>query len=189
MKTKDSKVKKISQTRLRNVALWYLDRFGGTRARVRHALKRRIRQAEEVHGPSPEAKSWMDSITDELERLGLINDAEFAASRVQRGLRMHKSRRAIAHDLKQAGVEKHVADSAIREVFTNDSELDLRSAAAYVERKRIGHLRENPSQYYDKDLARMARRGFSYDISRRALVGDLKIERAKTPRGSMHKLT
>ena len=91
-----------------NVALWYLERFGGTRERVRRSLEKRVREAAQVHGPNPDAMQWIEAVLDELESLGYINDEAFATSCVIRGQRQGKSQGLIIQDLRRAGVSTDV---------------------------------------------------------------------------------
>ena len=50
------KVKAITPGYLRNLALWYLERFGGTRARVRRTLQKRVLIAAQEYGPDQRAE-------------------------------------------------------------------------------------------------------------------------------------
>lgn len=172
MERSAKKVKKISPTYLKNLALWYLDRFGGTRARTRATLMKRVRAAELEHGSTPEAAQWVEETLDDLASQGLINDGEFARARVAKGLRMGKSRHLISQDLANAGIDQATADRALGEGFSGEENQELKSAQLYVAKRRLGHHRSEPTAYDQKDMAAMARRGFSYDIARRALKGD-----------------
>lgn len=171
MERSAKKVKKISPGYLKNLALWYLERFGGTRARTRATLMKRVRAAELEHGPTPEAGQWVEETLNDLTNQGLINDGEFARARVAKGLRMGKSRRLIAQDLANAGIEGSTADQALSAGFSDGPAQELASARLYVNKRRLGHHREDPAAYEKKDMGAMARRGFSYDIARRALRG------------------
>lgn len=166
------KVKKISPSYLKNLALWYLERFGGTRARVRTILLRRVQAAEQAYGPTPNAKAWVQETLDTLTAQGLINDAEFARTRVAKGLRLGKSRRLIAQDLAAAGVDAEDAEQAIREGFTSSEDPELEAAKRYAAKRGLGHHRPDPAAFKKKDMGAMARRGFSYNIARRALLND-----------------
>lgn len=172
MATNTSKVKKISPTYLRNVALWYLERFGGTRHRVRQVLHRRAEEAAQVHGEDPHTGQWIEDVLDELENFGHLNDLLFAQSRVQRGLRQGKSRRLIEQELSNAGVSSAIQQEAISALDMSNDDQEIQAARTYVARHRLGYLRDDPESFEQKDLARLARRGFSYQTARRALGGD-----------------
>jgi len=181
--TKQIKVKEISRARLRAVALWYLERYGGTRARVDQLLQRRIFKAEETHGVQGQAQAWKGQVLDELERLGLINDQAFAEARVRKGLRQGRSQRHMAQDLARAGVGKEVVEAAMGSQVENPAEAELHAARAYARQRRLGAYSRQDSEVFllsdqerlaqeRKDLARLGRRGFSYEIARRALAGE-----------------
>ncbi len=172
MRTNPSKVKAIDPATLRKAALAYLDRFGGTRARVRQTLLKRVRTAEAAQGPTPEAAAWVEAVLDDMQTLGLIDDARFAAARVRRGVRMGRSRRAIAQDLQGAGVARVLADQALAEGLDMRPDPDLAAARSYVSRRGLGHLRADPAPHHARDMARLGRRGFSYETARRALAGE-----------------
>lgn len=184
---KDPKVKEISVVHLRQVALWYLERFGGTRLRVQAALKRRVVRAELAHGSKPEADTWIQEILDELENLGYINDAAFAAARVAKGLRQGKSPRLIAQDLATVGLDPALAQAALADAGVKDRQTQLQAALTYARKRGLGVYRVSRANLVPKkpdttdldttdqdrrDLARMARRGFTFDIAQRALKGE-----------------
>ena len=171
MERRNKKVKKISPTYLRNLALWYLERFGGTRARVQATLMRRVQAAEQEYGPEPKAEEWIQETLDTLTHEGLINDREFARGRVagQRPTlrqitplncpRFNSCRRII-------GPSNQHPSGCIPN-WRRSSELG--AARAYVARRRLGHFRDDPEAYEIKELAALGRRGFPYHIARRAL--------------------
>ena len=163
------KVKEITPAYLHRVAVWYLDRFGGTRARVRQTLLKRVQQSAEVHGPKEEAERWIEETLDTLETAGHINDGEFARFRIAKGLRRGKSRRLIEQDLRATGVASDVRQAALKEAFLEGEVSDLAAAQTYVRKRGLGPYRSQPEDFEQKDLARLARRGFSYEIARRAL--------------------
>ena len=172
MTSNSKKVKAITPGYLRNLALWYLERFGGTRARVRRTLQKRVLIAAQEYGPDQRAEGWIEQTLDELEQSGLINDAAFAAARVRKGLRLGKSRALIAQDLAHAGVAGDVAAAALAEELPSDHDPDFEAAQRYVRAKRLGPWRPDPQAFAAKDMARLARRGFSYDVARRALKAE-----------------
>ena len=52
---------------------------------------------------------------------------------------------------------------------TAKTELD--AATRYIRRRRLGHYRTKgkAEDFYEKDLAALARAGFSYDVAKKAL--------------------
>jgi len=100
----------------------------------------------------------IDEVVAKLVRLGYVNDARFAEQRAKTLRKRGKSARAIRSALARQGVDSAVADDVI------DEGDELAAARAYVRRRRL--------KGGDKDLAKLARAGFSYDVARRALETD-----------------
>ena len=115
-----------------------------------------------------------DAVLERFDDVGLIDDAAFAASYVERQQRRRGlSRRALATELRRKGVANEEVEEAVS-VVTEDDERAL--ARALVER-RLSSVRSLP---YDKAVARLvgmlARKGYggglAYAVVREALAGD-----------------
>ena len=134
-----------------------MERHGGTEARLRRILAKRVASSREEHGePSAEEGAAMiDEVVGKLVRLGYVNDARFAEQRARTLRKRGKSTRAIRSALAQQGIDASLADDVL------DEDDELAAAQAYVRRRRL--------KGGEKDLAKLARAGFSYDVARRAL--------------------
>lgn len=149
-------MKKITQARLKNIALYYLERYEASTQKLRDVLKRRLAKARLEQPVSPEATTWIEEVIDEMLRLGYVNDKRFAENTVRRLSGAGKSRSFIRTKLKLAGIE----EEEMREALSDTDE--LASARLMVQKKHLGHD-------FKRDLARLARAGFSYEIAREAL--------------------
>ena len=155
-------MKKITPQRLKNIALYYLDRFDASSEKLRSVLKRRVQKAAMVGDEVPsDAHKWIDEIVHDMQHLGYVNDERFCENKVRQYLNAGKSNRYIMGKLSEAGI-----DSKMIQSFLPDNELI--QARVFVHKKRLG-------QDYQKDLARIARAGFSYDIAQKALKEDSNV--------------
>lgn len=146
---------------LERVALWYLERYGGSEAKLRRTLQKRVRRSvRELDTDPAEGREAVERVVDKMRRLGYLDDEKLARQRARTLSRRGKSRRAIRADLVRQGLDADV-DALLDE--TGHDELE--AARAFVRRRRLGDDRQ-------KDLARLARQGFSYDVARRALDDD-----------------
>ena len=147
----------ITYNRLKNIALFYLERYDTSRAKLVDVLKRRIKKAkmQELDIP-PETNVWIQQIVQECQNLGYIDDKRYAQRQV--GLLSHqgKSARFIVQKLKSAGLDEDLIQSLLEE------DDDLERAKIFVHKKHLG-------TDYQKDLAKLARAGFSYEIAKQAL--------------------
>ena len=159
--------KPMTPRRLRNITMYYLEQRTTTRGNLRRVLMNRIRKSLYHHeGDEAEMAGWVDTLLDQLVQQGLINDRAWATSRMNRLLRQGQSARAIRSKL----LQKQVSPELIDELLAQAAPDPLAGAAKAMKRRGIGCFRE-PHRQGDpkKDLAKLVRAGFSYDIARRAL--------------------
>ena len=105
----------------------------------------------------------VESVVDYLERMGYINDRQFAeqwaASRVRlRGF----GRRRIEQELRNKGVGRDAITEAFAHVFGDETELETARRAAT---KKIAGLKSADDETRRRRLAGfLERKGFSFDI-------------------------
>ena len=170
------KLRALSPEYFRRAALHYLDRYNGTSRSVRQLLQRRVTRArrEGQELDSQEIAGWIDALISDLQRLGLINDGNFAIGRARS---LHASGQSLAMirlKLQAKGINSADIDAAIERLKDERGEnLALEAARTYVRKRRLGPYRpkDQRADKQDKDLAALARRGFSYDIATAALKG------------------
>ena len=167
------KPRKITPEYLRRVALHYLDRYSATEASLRAVLNRRIRKSATLHEPDPDIPAWVDALLDDMKRLGFINDEAFAQTRAVSLHRSGKSARAIRQTLVGKGIRGEALDRAVAAAAdelghgADTRAMDRRAGLEFARRRRLGvfnPLSEVRAERREKDMAALARRGFSYDI-------------------------
>ena len=162
--------KKITKQRLKNIALYYLERFESSVDNLRQVLMRRVNDYA-YHYPDfdkSEAINWIEEILSDCERYGYISDKRFAELKIKDYLAAGKSARYIKVKLLQKGIEETLIDNLLQEQEYNPEELALNLA----KKKRIGPFRQNEEErreYRQKDLATLVRAGFDYDVAQRVL--------------------
>jgi regulatory protein len=171
--TRRRKAKAATPAYLERVALWYLERYPGSVARVRRTLEKRVRRSVEELGTDPaEGAEAVEAVLAKLARLGMLDDARFAESRVRTLRRRGKSARAIRATLLRQGVDVALVDRALGA----DGSLDeVEAARLFARKRRLGPFRRDPStraEQREKDLAKMARAGYRFDVARRVLDGE-----------------
>lgn len=136
------------------------------RARSRRELERRLLQAEfdavEV-----------EDVLERLERVGLVDDAAFAAQVVEHAFGVKRSgRRAVAGTLTAAGVPRDVIEAALSRA--GESENDRADALAASRASRLGSL--EPAKAFSRLTSLLVRRGYSPEMARRAARKALAID-------------
>ena len=149
-------MKKMTPERLKNIALYYLERYEASSNKLRTTLKRRLAKAR-LEQPIPaQANTWIEEIIGQMEHLGYVSDKRFTENTVRRLSLAGKSPTFIRAKLTQAGID----EDTITVALSNTDE--LASARLMVQKKHLG-------SDFRRDLARLARAGFSYDTAREAL--------------------
>jgi regulatory protein len=181
MKNKSPKDKKpprkVDAAYLERAALYYLERFATSAENLRKVLKRKIDRRCRARGEQPD--EFYPLIAPLIERYcasGLVNDTVYAQSQVASLRRRGGSKRAIHAKLKAKGVDAHKVAALLEENETDE----LQAARNYARRRRLGRYRQStrskPSEeQYLKDLAALARAGFSFAHAKAALAEDEEV--------------
>lgn len=132
----------------REICLRLLTGAPQTRAKLASALRKRD-IPEEV----------ADIVLDRLEEVGLVDDASFATAWVEsrhagRGL----GRRALAHELRQRGVDDATVAGAVSAVSTED---EYTAARRLVDRRLPSMDRLDPQARVRRLAGMLARKGYS----------------------------
>jgi len=165
---------------LSNAALHYLGRYAASEASLRQVLRNRLRRAAQQHPDFAEDREKMVALKDTIEqliekykKLGILNDAALAEAKVKSLRREGRSRRAIFQKLGLKGISGELVKSAL-EINAEDmppEEAEENAAIIFARRRKLGPFRKTPASMdvRRKDLAVMARAGFSLDVARRVL--------------------
>jgi regulatory protein len=174
--TVSKKPRKLRPADLQDAALYYLGRYAASTARLRQVLTRRIRRSALAHDLPPEPLlEELEQVIARLLRSGILNDRQFAEAKARSLNRRGGSRRQIAAKLAEAGVTQATAAAAMIQLAEDVPEPEVAAAFAYAKRRRLGKHRAVPDASPERrrrDLAAMARAGFSFDLARRALDGE-----------------
>ena len=168
-------VKKITQKRLENITLYYLQRYESSSSKLRDVLKRRVLRAKIQLGEVPtEADKWIEDIIKRMQELGYVDDKRYAENTFRRLQNAGKSTRFIAGKLKQSGITADIINELTEKQEITADEMDLNAARLLVKKKKLGYLRDKEKQQemYQKDLAVLGRAGFSFEIATQALKGE-----------------
>lgn len=147
----------ITYKRLKNIALFYLERYDTTAEKLKTVLLRRIQKNIPQDEPIPaEVYQWIQQIVSDCQNFGYVNDSRYAGNLVRHLTEQGKSTRFIRQKLSMAGVDEQI----IQAVLTSCN--DYESAQIFARKRRLG-------TDYQKDMAKLARAGFSYEIAKKVL--------------------
>lgn len=172
-RTKPKVPRKVSPRYLENSALYYLKRYSATVKGLKRVMMRKASRSLRHHGGDREqVVKWIDELAEKLVRNGLVNDESFARTRAHSLRSSGKSSRVIAVKLREKGLAANVVQHAVTEVVNEVSEVD--AAFHLAKKKKLGPFRPAAmrKERRMKDLAAMARAGFSYAIAKRVIDSD-----------------
>jgi len=169
--------KGMNENSLYQAALFYLGRYAASSSSVRQVLQRRVTKYAAIDGVEMEtATGWIDGIIDRLIRSGLVHDGDFAMGRVRTLFGRGLSIRMIRLKLAEKGLDREVIESALDVFMADHRDPDLEAACRFAQRRRLGPYRpaEVREKHWKRDLAILARAGFSYEIARMVIeVGNV----------------
>ncbi|HTI02116.1 MAG TPA: RecX family transcriptional regulator, partial [Acidisoma sp.] len=179
-----AKTARLDGAALREAALAYVTRYGGTEAALARALDRRIRRWADalasvegcdrttIAGQAAGLREAAAKVVADLVAMGAVNDQAFAESRARRLRRAGRSRRAVLAHLAARGVAGETAGEAVPE----DTATEFAAALAFARRRRVGPFAvtgpdaEADAEAETRILMAFGRAGFSGSIARRALA-------------------
>jgi regulatory protein len=174
---RDGPKKPADPAYLERAALHYLERFATTRGHLAQVLRRKIRRrglAQDV--TESQAEQWIAGLVEKLVRLGYVDDMGFAQARARSLHAKGRPMRAIRQGLAEKSVPADMIDQVLESMAAGPEDTDLMAAIRYVRRRRIGPARldqpadtEAARKALQRDMAALARAGFSYAIARRVL--------------------
>ncbi|MDF3069240.1 MAG: hypothetical protein K0R38_4841 [Polyangiaceae bacterium] len=158
----------LTRQKLEQAALAYLNRFDVTAAKLRQHLTQRVRKA----GGDEQAAQWISELVERYLGSGVLDDARFARNLTTQLTARGKSSRAISQKLAMRGVGSELASELMAARKQDEPEAELEAAKQYARKRRLGPHRPEAerNEHRQKDLASLARQGFSFDIARRALA-------------------
>lgn len=164
--------RKATPKYLENAALHYLSRFATSAENLRRVMMRKVDRSARFHATdAEEGRAHVEDMVRRFERSGLLDDAAYARARAESLHRRGNSARMIRGKLRQKGVARDVIDLGLEALGEDAAATELAAAAAYARRRRFGPYgaREPSRDQREKQLASLARAGFSYDVARRVL--------------------
>ena len=180
---KRSTPRKMSEKRLRNIAVYYCQRYlvsGGKLSKhLNNRLYREVADSEEREGFA----AFIPGIVTELTASGLVNDKEAASARLRTALRSgYASGTAVTVAARGAVVDRDLVEHELEIALTEAlPELDgvdqeapeaaMEQAALALKRARRGPYRTRPQDEKSRrrDAGWLQRRGFRMDAIRHAL--------------------
>jgi regulatory protein len=158
----------LTRLKVEQMALAYVNRFDCTATKLKRHLAERVRK----QGGHEDAEAWIAELVERYLGSGVLNDARFAKNLATQLTTRGKSSRMISQKLAMRGVPSEVAQELMTARRQDEPNAELDAARAFARKRRLGPYRdaEKRAEYRQKDLASLARQGFSFDTAKKALA-------------------
>jgi regulatory protein len=155
----------------------YLARYAASAEALRRVLLRKAERAARARDDvdADACASWIDDIVERYRRSGLLDDAAYAAMKARAIGRRGGSARRIRGTLAQKGVDpEHVEAALAARAEEAGGDPELAAARALARRRRLGPWRPEAvrAENRPRDLASLARAGFSFDVAKAVVDGE-----------------
>lgn len=175
--------RKITPNYLNNAGMFYLKRYSASVSHFKKIMARKIDKSCAYHEDQDrkDCLNMLDTLVEKFLRLGLLDDERYTKTKVISYRRKGYGERAIKKRLWQKGVDSDLVDDVISQTDEDRGFSEYLSALRYMQRRRLGCFRkitltdlskEGCYKYKQKELASLARAGFSFAIAKKALDTD-----------------
>ena len=151
----------VDSNKLFKYAINYLSKYSSSKANLENILKSKIRRLKVEKKDKFVLYNSIDGIIDKLEKNKYIDDDNYTLTKIRGFVFQGKSRLFIKSYFFKKGIDINIISKSLDLFDTENPNWELESAKTYVRKKRL--LLD--SQDKDKKLSKMARAGFSYEIS------------------------
>ena len=155
----------MDEKKLLKYAIDYLSKYDSSKNNLVNVLKRKILRLKTTNFKKRKLIDEIGSIILKLEKNNLINDERYSSTKILSLSNSGKSKNFIFSYLIKKGVNKSQIQNNLNIMQQDNDDWELNSAKIFAKKKKL--LEKNES--YEKNLSKMARAGFSYDICKKIL--------------------
>ena len=152
---------------LKKYAIQYLSKYDSTKKNLERVLRNKIRR---INNANKDEKfilfKLIFKIIEELESKQILNDERYTDKKIIYFSLQGKSKKFIKNYLLQKGIEKNIINNTLEDFELNNPDWEFKSAKIFIRKKISGF---NDEKNTEKNLAKMSRAGFNYNISKKML--------------------
>ena len=168
--------RKVTSKSLENAALYYLQRFSSSSENFRRVMIRRVKRSAQYHNTNfEEGAEIVDQLISRFVRIGLLDDLQFAQVRAASLRRRGLSERTIRAKLMERGFAVEVINESLELLKCDNEDPELTASIIFSRKRRLGPFREildKRNEFREKDLAKLARAGFSYHVAQKVISAE-----------------
>ena len=155
----------MDEKKLLKYAVDYLSKYDSSKNNLVNVLKRKILRLNTTNYEKRKLINIIESIIIKLEKNKFIDDNRYSSTKILSLSNSGKSKNFIFNYLIKKGVNKTQIQNNLNLMQQDNDNWELNSAKIFAKKKKL----LEKDQSYEKNLAKMARAGFSYDICKKIL--------------------
>ena len=146
-------------------AVNYLRKYSSSKTNLERILKNKIRRTNIEKKEKFTLYNSIPEIIKKLEKNNFINDYNYATSKVNTLISNGKSKIFIKNYLFKKGIDENLSAEIFAQLNEEDSNWEIKSARIFARKKNFQKNNKNN----EKNLSKMARAGFSYEIAKKII--------------------
>ena len=155
----------MDEKKLLKYAVDYLSKYDSSKVNLVNVLKRKILRLKTTNYEKGKLINIIESIIIKLEKNKFIDDNRYSSTKILSLSNSGKSKNFIFNYLIKKGVNKTQIQNNLNLMQQDNDNWELNSARIFAKKKKL----LEKDQSHEKNLAKMARAGFSYDICKKIL--------------------
>ena len=145
-------------------AINYLSKYSSSKKNLERILKNKIRRTNIEKNEKFILYKSIPEVLKKLEKNNFINDYNYATSKVNTLISNGKSKTFIKNYLFKKEIDEKLSSDIFTKLDEEDSNWEIKSAKTFARKKNFTNNNNN-----EKNLSKMARAGFSYEIAKKIL--------------------
>ena len=154
-----------SPSNLMKYAIEYLSKYSSSKINLQRILKNKIKRLKIEKKERYILYNSIEDIISNLEKNNYINDANYAYSKIHLFFAQGKSKIFIQNYFYQKGIDKNIIAKTFENFQIENSNWEIESAKIFAKKKRLSKYANDK----ERGLSKLARAGFSYEISQKIL--------------------
>ncbi len=146
-------------------AIEYLSKYTSSKKNLERILKLKIQRMTKDKKERYDLYQSINFIFEQLEKNNLLSDEIYTSNKIQSLAMQGKSKNFIKQYLFSKGADKAIIEDQLNEFEEKNSNWEKESALIFIRKKKLLISKDD----YEKKLAKMARAGFSYELSKEVL--------------------
>ena len=149
---------------IKKYAINYLSKYDSSKKNLKRILRNKINRLSLSNDEKAYLYKCLNNIVFELEEKNIINDSNFTDNKIYNFSSQGKSKRFILNYLIFKGIEKQLVDERFEQFELDNEDWEYESAKKFIKKKKLNLSNLDEKQ---KNLEKMARAGFSYNIAKK----------------------